>query len=313
MLNTISSLMALLKGTLLDGQAAIQLEIPESSHRAFAIAVPLGQDLAAWSLMRSHLTVTHRYPVLVLPWVSSPGGWEQQVLENDFFSRFFYQEEPFQSTPPLTAPEAIAACASQVNLDDFLRQPPTLGDSTLDLEIEYALAATQQQFGCSPPLSDVKALVQSGVITSPMALERWLFEWELQTADFQRAIAPPDISYLDWYSPHCPTVLMLLPTVNGWESLAYLHWYGASNVGSAIAIGFLQRWYERYHAELVCHYGTMLQFQVGRPPTIPRTAFELAWEQYALAPCTLQLPGIALRDHARSVRSLHHWFLHERP
>jgi hypothetical protein len=83
--------------------------------------------------------------------------------------------------------------------------------------------------------------------------------------------------------------------------------------GTTVAIGFLKKWHQEYNAELVYHYGTMLQLNVGRRPTTPEAAFDLAWQQEALAECTTILPGVALRDHARSLLIVDRWFLHERP
>jgi Domain of unknown function (DUF4253) len=313
MLNTSASIIALLEGTILEGQTVIPLEIPESSHCAFAIAVDDSQSLAAWHLMRSRLELTNRYPVLVVPWLSSPKGWEQEVLENNFFSRFYYQEEPFQGDHQDTSPAAIIARVPQVNLEDFLAKPPTLYEDDLPTVVDFALAETARRFGSSPDQAELQQLIQDGAIASQRALEKWLFDWELQNSDPEQASIASDISYLDWYKPHSPPILILLPTTDSWNALAYLHWYGAGSIGSEVASRFLQRWSQRYSAELVCHYGTMLQFQVEKPPTTPVAAFELAWEQYALAPYTLQASGISLRDHARSLLSIHRWFLHERP
>jgi hypothetical protein len=107
--------------------------------------------------------------------------------------------------------------------------------------------------------------------------------------------------------------LLLLPIDNGWDSLAYLHWFGACTAGTTVAISFLKQWHQRYNAELFGLYGTMLQLQVGRLPTTPAEAFELAWQQEALAECTTVMPGVCLRDHARSLLTVDRWFLHERP
>lgn len=313
MLSTSESIVTLIAGTLLERKKVIQLEIPESSDCAFAIEVDSDQDIEAWNLMRDRLEITKRYPVLVCSWTSHPHSWEQEVADNNFCSRFYYQEEIFQGEHQTTAPAAIIARTLQVNLDDFLERQ-SIGEADLDAEIDYALAAIEEQFGLSPDKSEIQKLIQDGAIASQIDLERWLFNWELQNIHYEQAIAPLDVSYLDWFEPPRKSkVLMLLPTVNSWDALAYLHWYGACSAGSEVAISFLQRWYQRYSAELVCHYGTMLQFQVGKPPSTPVAAFELAWEQYALAPYTLQAPGISLRHHARSLLSINHWFLHERP
>ncbi|HIK18118.1 MAG TPA: DUF4253 domain-containing protein [Leptolyngbyaceae cyanobacterium M33_DOE_097] len=97
------------------------------------------------------------------------------------------------------------------------------------------------------------------------------------------------------------------------SQLAYLHWFGAWASGTPVVIGFLKQWHQRYNAELVCHYGTMLQLTVEKRPATPAEAFDLAWQQEALAPCTTLLPGVTLRDHARSLLTVNRWFLHERP
>ncbi len=78
-------------------------------------------------------------------------------------------------------------------------------------------------------------------------------------------------------------------------------------------IALLKYWHEKYGSELVCHYGTVLQLTTKTLPTSPDEAFQLAWEQQTIAPCTTILPGISLRDHARELLHTYRWFLHERP
>jgi hypothetical protein len=64
---------------------------------------------------------------------------------------------------------------------------------------------------------------------------------------------------------------------------------------------------------MVASWGTMLQLEVTRPPQQLREAFELAVEQYAVASSTLDLAGVSIRDHARSLLHRTEWFLHDRP
>jgi hypothetical protein len=71
--------------------------------------------------------------------------------------------------------------------------------------------------------------------------------------------------------------------------------------------------WQAYGAELVAHFGTMLQFVVSRPPQTLDQAFALAVQQNAVAPCTLALPGVSLREHVRALMCVDKWFLHERP
>jgi Domain of unknown function (DUF4253) len=57
----------------------------------------------------------------------------------------------------------------------------------------------------------------------------------------------------------------------------------------------------------------MLQLQVSAPPKTLDEAFEVAVEQSLAAPCTLALPGVSIRDHARALMGRPEWFIHERP
>lgn len=123
-----------------------------------------------------------------------------------------------------------------------------------------------------------------------------------------------DLSYLEWYEPINQTLaLVLLPIQNSWEILAYLHWYGASYIGSDKVMAMLKYWHEQYQIDLVSHYGTMLQITVKNQPKTLKQALQLAIEQEIIAPCTTILPGVSLVDHACALFKTDHWFLHERP
>jgi hypothetical protein len=123
-----------------------------------------------------------------------------------------------------------------------------------------------------------------------------------------------DLSYLQWYEPiNQPLALLLLPVKNSWEILAYIHWYGASYLGSDQVMAMLKYWHRKYEIELVCHYGTMLQLTAKNKPKTCKEALQLAIEQEIIAPCTTILPGISVMDHACCLLKSDSWFLHERP
>lgn len=123
-----------------------------------------------------------------------------------------------------------------------------------------------------------------------------------------------DMRYLQWYEPiNQPLALLLLPVKNSWEILAYLHWFGAESLGSDQVMAMLKYWHDKYHIELVCHYGTMLQLTVKNKPKTCQEALQLAIEQEIIAPCTTMLPGVSLEDHACVLLKSDTWFLHERP
>lgn len=301
MLNTREAIANLLQDSFLKTHDIRKLEIDESDQFAFAIQIDRSRALEAWQLMRSRLEQTHRYPVLTEGWGS-----------DDFFSRFYYGEEVSDGKLPSTSPESIIADAAVVDLEAFLAGCKAASRQYLEDSIDYSLAGTREQFSACPDRSQIRALIDNGTIHSEFDFEKWLLNWEVQNYGADQARTAPDTSYLEWFEPDQPT-LLLLPIDNGWDALAYLHWYGACSAGTPVAIRFLKKWYQQYQAELVCHYGTMLQFQVGNRPTCLEEAFELAWEQVALAECTTILPGISLRNHARSLLAVDRWFLHERP
>lgn len=303
MLNTIEALSELFRGSFLESQPIRRFEIDESDEFAFVIHVPTANALAAWQLLRSYLGETDRYPLLVEGW-----GYE------NYFARFYYQEEASEGKLIGTSPRTILDQVSMANLDAFLDAKRMDRQDNLEDEIDESLLRTREHFGSSPDSSQLKALIAEGVLRSTIDLEQWLFDWELKNMDYRDAIAPLDSSHLDWFEPGGETAtLVLLPVSNGWDSLAYIHWFGACSTGTTVAICFLKQWYEQYGAELVCHYGTMLQLTVARPPQTPEVAFELAWQQEAIAECTTMLSGISLRDQARSLLMRDRWFLHERP
>jgi len=38
-------------------------------------------------------------------------------------------------------------------------------------------------------------------------------------------------NYLNWYEPDCGMGIILLPTLNSWETLAYISFFGAEGLG----------------------------------------------------------------------------------
>ena len=303
MLNTVEDIAALLQGSFLAEREIQQLEIPESRECAFVISVPPDNALDAWTLMRSHLANTNRYPILTEGWGS-----------DDYFSRFYYKEEADDGMIPGTAPEAIIASISTANLEDFLERREASTREFIEDLIDFSLEGTKERFGSCPDRSQVDRLIDNGTIQSTAALEKWLFDWELLNFRHEDAITASDTSYLDWFEPNSSKVpLVLLPTENSWDALAYMHWFAACTAGTTVAMSFLRMWHQKYQAELVGHYGTMLHLKVGRRPTTPEEAFELASQQEALAECTTILPGVSLREHARALLTVDRWFLHEKP
>jgi hypothetical protein len=142
------------------------------------------------------------------------------------------------------------------------------------------------------------------------AHERARFEQEERE---RPTTAPQHVDHDDWYLPDNCTLLDL-PITHSEHAVAYVSFYGAEGKGGhERLIAILRSWRERFGAELVANWGTMLQFAVARPPQTLDEAFVLAIEHDLVAPCTLALPGETVRDHARFLWRRPTWFLHERP
>ncbi|RQP23096.1 DUF4253 domain-containing protein [Piscinibacter terrae] len=161
----------------------------------------------------------------------------------------------------------------------------------------------------SPYVDHVRAMVDVD-LAQELEEARARFEERESTEECRSSSS----AHLDWFGPsRWGAVLVLLPTPNSWETIAYQSWWGAQGEGPARAMSFFKRWNERHGAELICNYGTMLQFVVPNPPTDADTALDLAKEQAANGYDTVCLPGLSTREHARALLSLRRWFLRSQP
>jgi hypothetical protein len=145
-------------------------------------------------------------------------------------------------------------------------------------------------------------------------LEYWLLAREERVTP---APAPENGDYDDWFIPTGrESHLLFLPTPQGPESLAYLDFYaiehGVMGVTAERLIAVLSLWEERYGAELVANWGTMLQFVVSRPPATLDEAWELAVDIDLIAPSG-NAATVHVRDTARFLWRRHTWFAHCRP
>jgi hypothetical protein len=296
----------LLKGTFLEDAMMMELEIPRTTDIAIAIAVTSENAIEAWKLLRSHLDRTQRYPVVTTCWSGFGETWEQRMKDEDLFSRFYFDEE----YPEVLSPEAIIAKAdsySKADLDRYLSSQAQIYTYDLEQQLLSALENTKESFGFAPSVSEIKELAK---ISTILDIEHCLSNWEYELEQSKNSKPTLYLEYQDWFEPRNQVLaLVLLPNPHSWNALAYLSWFG----GSKNAIYLIKQWYQKFGAELVCHYGTMLQFFVKCPPPDRQIAFDLAWQHIALAQCTTALPGVSIRDHARALLELDRWFIHERP
>lgn len=139
---------------------------------------------------------------------------------------------------------------------------------------------------------------------------------EMEELDASFGLADDDDgSHLGWFAPdRHPAAIAFLPTTAAEEAVAYAGLFPWDAVEELAALVTLARgWHERYGAELVAGWGTMLQFVVERPPADVEAARELTSEQLVVASDTIMLPGVLPDAHARALVGRRTWFLHSRP
>ena len=104
--------------------------------------------------------------------------------------------------------------------------------------------------------------------------------------------------------------LVLLPTASPWLAPGWVSYFGATcDNGPQALCAALRQWENRWGAELVACWGTMLQFVVSRQPAPGEQAWELAGQLKAVGG-SLQVEQCIL---ALAVSRSDAWFLHDRP
>jgi hypothetical protein len=297
-----------LSGSLLDGREVVAVPVLDTGAVAFAVPIASAEIEAVWRAARALVDRTGLWPVASTFWSAGSVPFAQKVLEEDFFSRFYYEEAP---NPDDVEPRSLCERAEKVNVAEFLssKESEAEEDYGLDEYMESELDEVESRCGERPESEQIgRSTVDGKPIRTRYQFERWLHEFE-RARGFE---ADSEGARQEWFSQD-PSVLLFLPTRSGWESLAYLNWYGTSDCGCEYYIALGKAWERRFGAELVAHYGTMLQSLVSRPPMSIEEAFPLAREHHLAGPCTLDLPGLLLRDYASALVGWDRWFLHERP
>ena len=296
----------------LTGRAHLIVDTPDGDQ-ALLVEISIDEMLECWNDARAAIADTKRWPVVCSSML--PGGhgvsWTDQFRERDLFSRWSYGQAESDLD---VSPKALIARATDLDLDARLDERATktgeYWSARIDKWIEYDVPITEERVGTRPDDAAVRAAALEGPRDASRAIDRFLYSWERQHG----YDVVPDLRYQTWYEPPEVLALVLLPTNLPWEVHAYEgSLYDMTAYGGEIVIAAAQRWHERWGAEPVALWGTMIQFMVSRRPASPDDAWMLAREHDILAENTLSNPGIPLRDHARALKVLDRWFLHSRP
>ncbi|MET7471345.1 DUF4253 domain-containing protein [Micromonospora sp. NPDC005222] len=158
--------------------------------------------------------------------------------------------------------------------------------------------------------------------TTLAEVERWTWEQLLAEPASLEQTRPRAARYVGtrhWFTPPEGAQVVLLPTPIQWLAPAWLNYFGATEKGARAELGddpgrnglaaAIRQWEQRWGAELVASWGTMLQFVVARRPALSEEAWQLALQLLAVGG-SLQSPPWEL---ALALTRSDAWFLHDRP
>ena len=258
--------------------------LPLTAHGGVPVlqGVPHEALLDVWRTVRALVPTTGRWPVAVLP----DASW---YLVAD------------------GAPEQAARLADAV---------PSHGDALSDWvddlpwDADLLVRYLERRFPAALGLGRRLVEEVGAPTTEPVRVD-WLYR-ELLADPALRAQV--EVRHLQgtqqWHRPSELVALALLPGAHGWLAPAVLCFHSWQEPDRAVALAAaLRRWEDRYGAELVAHWGTVLQLVVARPPSDPDVAYALAAE--------LKDVGGSLQHHryelALALPGSDAWMLHDRP
>jgi hypothetical protein len=291
---------ATLQGTPLGELDWRRVPVPGNGEHAWVARVPVDARRALWQQARARVERTGRWPLVTTLW-SGGAPPDADQLSEDLFGRFSYGTGASRDD---LSPRSFIGSAASIDAADVLQE---LAEQEWIPDEQDQLQSWRDELASTGGSLDGFDEAWAACRGDRLRFERWLVAREAE-----QGRADPELGRQPNFDPD-NAWLVLLPTTDGEDALAYLHWFGLERGTPDGFIALLRRWREAHGAELLAHYGTMLEFVVTRPPQDLDTALSLAREHDLAAPCTMALPGIALRHYALGLVGHPEWFLHERP
>lgn len=299
---SLEALLRRLDGTPLAPLSWCSVLVPGSGEQVWVAAIPVADRKSLWQSAREAMDRTGRWPLVTTLWGGQPPqGCDADVLANELFSRGPYESGDVRDD---ISPGTFIAAAEAVHVDDVLSR---LTGHEGPADAERLVEDWQYELDAAGVVLDDFDQAWRACEGDRLRFEQWLAEQEARVGH-----ADPELGRQPEFTPD-NAWLVLLPTVRGEDALAYIHWFGIERGSAEGFVRLLRHWREAHGAELFAHYGTMLEFEVQRPPSDLPSALVLAREHELAAPCTLQLSGIPLRHYALGLVGHGAWFLHERP
>ena len=321
MIESLDELNSLLEAVDLLDRSTVELDIPESLQKAFAIEINADNAIETWYVLRALLNHTQRWPLIVAPDIVASENWKDNIAAQQFFHRGEFKSEGFSQSEEDASPEIVISNALEIEdpvqeLRDYYRNFTVPSDKDeVDSYVGNEIRRSCETYGIEISRVDVPNFDSFGCRGKIFELEKWLLQEEIKQVGLPEALKPRNIrpGYLNDCYLSGSLVLLLLPTPSSYESLAYVHWYGAQGYYSELAISLLDYWNTEFGAELVVHFGTVLHFFVEEQPSTIEEALDLARQHDLFSGNTLAGPGVSLRDHARALMQSDRWLLHDRP
>lgn len=285
-----AGLAALLAGTVLGGR-----EVVTVNEMSLAVQCDAEELWPAWLAARSVLEGSGRWPVLVAAFGDDAGEpWVQALGDGDGDGEW-------------REGRAVQVVADSAGVDPWSVFTKYGVDEPMD---EWELGWAQDAVIIPADVDVLRASRATTRQLERLRLDRRVAASPRPPAQIELS---PGITERErvWFTPtRCPCAVVFLSTPTTWEAGARLSFFGALDDERRAALVAAEReWSQRYGAELVASWGTMLQYRVTRRPTTVEQAWELAGQHLAVGSSIQQSQS----DIALALLQSDYWFLHDRP
>ncbi|NEO88143.1 MAG: DUF4253 domain-containing protein [Spirulina sp. SIO3F2] len=353
MLNSPQSLHPLLQGSLLEAREIVALPILDTNEITLAIDIETNKFAESWQVARSLVPQTGRWPiviafsskyermskiqkVLLSAWLARRGTklWIEDLKDEyeNLLSRVGFKG---YHDGVDVSPHAILERSHQIDSQDFIDRAVQNLEEQESAEDYLEDAICSIKNGCGLVLK--REDIDFSQFQTRKELNIWLSNWKAeqlkklhkikllkqvsenpkqwQLMEVAKNLDDEEGCYTEFDIHHSnKTALLLLPITSSWEALAYIDWYGNTQleygVESLIALG--KFWERKFGAELVAFNGcTTFQCLVSRPPESFSEAWDIACVHNLSTPLTVE--GCYFRAYVTGL--IHHdrWVFQDLP
>jgi hypothetical protein len=289
----------------LAGADHLTFALPRFTRPVHVVRVSPSESRSTWKRLRLQFESTKYWPLIVTYITNGPpGAWSDVVQSetDDLFSRTPFSEDVSQALPGMLSDDPAKIIAASGSVDPasiLLEYRRRYAFEPLE-NAEWICDFLESKYGEAPNAAD---LVEAGreSQSDPYSIHRLAFEW----LESHHGLRHDHLPF--WWDPDTPLGVALLPIAEPEHALAHIHWWGSHSLGTPAAIALLGRWRHAFGAELMCHYGTVLQLDVPNRITSSRQAFDVACD---LETACMQENPI---ESAAAIMGATHWHMHNRP